>query len=385
MKRLSISWTSNRSVIAGGQGFGYTSASVNLRDALARRRDVEITHRGDVALHFCHPHDFHPELWPHRVQVLLTMYEVDPCPPEFGRGMARADAVVTPSQFSRSLLEKARMPEGAHRPPIFVSRLGFDPDRFPLLRRPDRLKPNEKFRCLWGGAPNQRKGFHLLAEEWFYLSDVPWLELTLKAAVARQELAEVFRTCGGCIHRGHAGQRCGREIHEIGVDAEGNPHERTRECECTSHLEGNMVWDERRKTRAEMAELYAGHHLFVFPTLGEGFGLTPLEAAATGMPVMVTNHSSPNEFIREKDGHMLMPTIAHTVVTSQGVIAKCRRPQPGAIVRGIKTMMREYPERAQRAFNAASRLRREYSWDAAAEELVVVLRRVLDGDRRQAA
>lgn len=43
-----------------------------------------------------------------------------------------------------------------------------------------------------------------------------------------------------------------------------------------------------RVSREEMPNLYAGHDIFVFPSLMEGMPLTLLEAMATGMPVVTT-------------------------------------------------------------------------------------------------
>jgi glycosyltransferase involved in cell wall biosynthesis len=42
-------------------------------------------------------------------------------------------------------------------------------------------------------------------------------------------------------------------------------------------------------SEAEMMRLFAWVDAFVFPTRGEGFGLPPREAAATGLPVITTN------------------------------------------------------------------------------------------------
>lgn len=41
---------------------------------------------------------------------------------------------------------------------------------------------------------------------------------------------------------------------------------------------------------------------FAFPTLGEGFGLTPLEAMATGIPAIVTGWSGPMEYMKPEVG-----------------------------------------------------------------------------------
>lgn len=45
----------------------------------------------------------------------------------------------------------------------------------------------------------------------------------------------------------------------------------------------------------ELVALYQSCHLFVYPSWGEGFGLTPLQAMATGMPVLVTEGWAPYE------------------------------------------------------------------------------------------
>lgn len=47
-------------------------------------------------------------------------------------------------------------------------------------------------------------------------------------------------------------------------------------------------------------EFFAKVDCFVFPTRGEGFGLPPLEAMATGLPVICTPFSGTEEFINDK-------------------------------------------------------------------------------------
>jgi len=47
----------------------------------------------------------------------------------------------------------------------------------------------------------------------------------------------------------------------------------------------------------ELAHLYAGAALFVFPSLYEGFGLPPLEAMASGVPVLVSDRASMPEVV----------------------------------------------------------------------------------------
>lgn len=56
----------------------------------------------------------------------------------------------------------------------------------------------------------------------------------------------------------------------------------------------------------DMNSLYSGASLFVFPSIYEGFGIPPLEAMASGTPVIVSNSSSLPEVVGEA-GILLEP------------------------------------------------------------------------------
>jgi alpha-1,3-rhamnosyl/mannosyltransferase len=58
--------------------------------------------------------------------------------------------------------------------------------------------------------------------------------------------------------------------------------------------------------RADLLDLYAGAALFAFPSLYEGFGLPPLEAMASGAPVLVSGRASLPEVVGEA-GALLDP------------------------------------------------------------------------------
>lgn len=54
-----------------------------------------------------------------------------------------------------------------------------------------------------------------------------------------------------------------------------------------------------------LEDFYGAIDCFVFPTRGEGFGLPPVEAMATGLPTICTNYSGCEEFMSNKHAYCL--------------------------------------------------------------------------------
>lgn len=58
-------------------------------------------------------------------------------------------------------------------------------------------------------------------------------------------------------------------------------------------------------TRDQLAEKYCESDAFVFPTLGEGYGLVVLEAMSCGLPVISSDHAGGNDAVEENiNGHV---------------------------------------------------------------------------------
>ena len=72
------------------------------------------------------------------------------------------------------------------------------------------------------------------------------------------------------------------------------------------------------QSEATLAALYRLADVFVFPSLYEGFGLPPLEAMASGTPVVVSNVSSLPEVVGRTQGSWSIPTTPGQSPTASG-------------------------------------------------------------------
>jgi alpha-1,3-rhamnosyl/mannosyltransferase len=107
----------------------------------------------------------------------------------------------------------------------------------------------------------------------------------------------------------------------------------------------------------ELPGLYAGAALFVFPSLYEGFGLPPLEAMASGVPVIVSDRASLPEVVGDA-GRMVDPE------------------RPDEIAACIAGLLDDEGARRQMASRGLERASL-FTWDACARVTLGVYRDVL--------
>jgi glycosyltransferase involved in cell wall biosynthesis len=370
--KLPLVWAANNEVRPGGNAFGYTSASVNLRDALARRGDVQLLstdpalraleiadrpvhplvvdrrppdgspaaldHEANhpIAVHLCHPFEFRPENFPDCRNVLFTMYEFDPPPPEFPSAFGVADFILTPSEYSRRVLLAAA--RSKHKT-IAVSGLGYDLGLFPYADRFVECErqgwswgESNKLRVLWVGAPTERKGYDLTLAAWEPLINHPWCELYMKTTL---------------------------------------PDDDPRERRCFTRW--NITYDERTMSRADLWGLYASAHVFLFPSRGEGFGLTALEAAATGLPVITVAGSGQQDFLAGSGSCVFIDPQPAKMHTMGGYTTYGLRAQPADIGRALLGVVGNYRAYLKAARRHAHAIASSMTWDHAAGRLLQAL------------
>jgi glycosyltransferase involved in cell wall biosynthesis len=244
-----------------GDGYGY--ATIKLRDAL-QAHDPD-THFADLAGGLNrYPPAFGfrqyetpgtavvlaaPVWWPDVTAdrlVGFTMAETTQASAEFTQAaMAHSHAMIVPSPFSARAFQNA-----GYTKPIYTVPLGVDVDDFPMVVRPLGRQP---YTFLWSGTADPRKGW-----------DVAY----------------------GAFKR----QFGDREDVRLILHFRHQPdYIRVRER--------NVVTINGRLSHEEYLGLLREADCFVYPSRGEGWGLQPREAAATGLPVIATDWSALSEDI----------------------------------------------------------------------------------------
>lgn len=176
-------------------------------------------------------------------RIIYSMFESTKIPKDWAPYLKEADRVIVPSKFCQKAFRAAGV-EAEILP------LGYDDDVFKYFKRDNKRKDRRDFIFLHYNAFNIRKGFLELfkafTEEFSPTEPVKLvLKTTLNSMPSRFPL--------------------------------------------TKAQYPNIEPIYGKSSESELYELLKMADCFVFPSRGEGFGMTPLEAMATGLPTIVPN------------------------------------------------------------------------------------------------
>lgn len=224
---------------------GYPQSKRDMMEALRKVgvNLIEDRENREYGLCYGYPHNIqHLEAMKIPKKMIFTMFESTKIPDDWVEHLEKAYKVFVPSRFCQRAMENYGIE--AHVVP-----LGYNPDFFQYYERPKR----DVYRFIHYDAYGFRKGWDITFN-------------AFRAAFEDSEDVElVFKTIWS------------EKIPPMGEYK-------------------NIRWIKESIPREKMQGFLNDYDCMVFPSRGEGFGHTPLEAMATGMPVMIPNASGMSEY-----------------------------------------------------------------------------------------
>lgn len=272
-------------------------------------------------------------------KIGFTTTEVNGIPKDWVRVLNEMDEVWTTSEFSKESFKSSGV-----KTPIYNMREGIDPDYFHPNIKPFRTKQKKKFLFISNFAWGKRKGADVLFEAFSKeFSDKEDVAMIIKALPSYH---------GEDIQKGMA---------ELYHEPNGAPI---------------TVWDAVLPPYV-LGQFYTAGHCFVFPTRGEGFGIPPAEALASGVPVITSGYSAVTEFLT-KNGKKL-PGVEFI----KGRVAKFDgsdsvyyhgfdwyEPSVSHLRKLMRKVYNNYAEYKKGAMESSKYMRAEWNWDKSADLII---------------
>lgn len=362
-----IMWVSPESELEGN-AFGYNSHNSNMRKHCAEYFDYDDD--ADIALTIT-PADFFRPI-PGKFNILFTMFETLDIPDSYVKGLNKADAIIVPCRFCGDVFKKYT------NKPIFVCWEGVDPEKYQYHERTmPNLLGGEKFRFLWVGAPNMRKGYPIVIE-------------IAKALEGNKNIEIYFKTTMQKIGwRGAlmSAWRRRKEIFRLDKDAKNiflalkrmwmripRPTIRGKVIKFGKHK--NIIFDSRKLPLSELIDLYRSAHCFVLPTTGEGWGLTLSEAMATGAPCVAPAITGCADFFDDSVGYTVKHRISKQRLENYDLTADAYICDTRDVLEKMLHVASHYREAIKKGQSASHRMLTKFTWDQSARRMKQIIEEI---------
>ena len=323
-----------------GSALGYSTLEQNLIPALLAL-GVEFT-ESEIAVHLLPTHYFTSLRF--KKNALFTMAEFDVVPRTWSTRVNSADLIIVPCEHNVRIYEDI-----SFSPPVELCPLGVDSKVYAYYERDPEP---EVFTFLYVGDYNARKGTYHIAKAWEEWNN------------RYPDRSETTRLIMKMTTPDHA-----QELEQV---------------TCNSFFDWRML-----PTVADggdlptLAGLYRSAQCFLFPTMGEGFGMTLAEAMCTGLPCIYTPWSGPADIAGPgvaypieytfKDVELIDPVFGATDH------ARCADPVIGSIVDRMDEIYCDYAAALEKGRHAAAHIFHRFPWDHAAHRFIDIIEKHFGG------
>lgn len=356
---MKINWTTRKHNVPGN-AMGYNHHNSMMMDYT----DKYFTHDdgADIALHIVPADFFRPVRG--KVNVLFTMFEFMDLPNSYLARLPLADVLVVPCGWCRDLFRKY------FKGPIYVCHEGITPEDFPFYQR-RRPIMNEKFRFLWVGAPNPRKGYPCVLEAIKVFENNPSVEIYMKTTTQEADRKKYIEKLW----------RTRRDLRSSNPKMFKEMLSRSKNPNVANQIKkygkyDNIIWDSRKISFGELKDLYNSAHAFLLPTFGEGWGLTITEAMATGAPVIATPITGVSEYFDDSVGYSIKYQIKEMMLENYKLKTRGYVPNTLDMVNQMVRVITHYDEALKKGKRASSRIHSKFTWEQAARRLYEIIKEV---------
>lgn len=294
---------------------GYGVAGYNIiRSLQALGHEVPYSDpRSPIQLSFCQPNWM--EFRSNQYNIAYTPWESTEMLPEWVEKFNEADEVWTTSHWCKKVFEQ----NGINRP-LYVYQHGIEDN----WKKPLRRTRGNTLRFLHHGAPATRKG------------DRKALDAFKDAFGNQRDVSLTFKAYGHIEARNYD-----RHGNIIGPVSEIN----------------NVNVNSKVLDQDQLIDLYHQHDVMIYPSMGEGWGLIPMQALATGMPAVVTE-----SWCEYKDYILgLNSTLGKSPWPTMHP-GEIYFPDHDHLVWWFREMYANFETYANRAYNQVDDLYKDYNW-----------------------
>ncbi len=356
-----------------GNGYGY-SFHTRMMYEHTKKYGIEYDDSAKIAVHITSADKFEP--LEGKINVLFSMWEFDDLPRTYVRYINLADYLITPSTYVRDLFKRY-----THKP-VFVCREGVNPNDYPFFQR--RLLPEKRFRFLWCGASNPRKGYQTVLQAVQLCEMFPEMELYIKTTMPKI-------TWMGTL------KQTWKHLPEIMFDKKAGKSRLTSLARMWARLpkpilcdkltvmgkHKNIIFDTRNLEPVQLVDLYNSAHCFLLPSWGEGWGLTLCEAMATGCPAISISATGQADFFDAEVGYPVKFTKEEiTLENYENLKTKAHVPDTQDFIETMLKVVREYPKALAKGVKAHNRIHQKFTWDISGKRMADILKEIADDVNR---
>lgn len=328
--RTDISWFTPQSIDATGlswRSHGYTEVSLNLFQSLRDRGQRVLWNATGTKWHvnYCLPYFYHFDV---PKVVGYTPWEYTAIPPAWVYQFNQCEQVWTTSQWCKEILEQYNLD-----PPVHVLAHGISSEW-----TVEEREIGDKFYFLHVGGESIRKNVQMVITAFLDCFD------------GNEDYQLILKVSEG--------------IEDIYLQPSLEELERHPQI---TILNGFIPKD-------SLVSLYKNSHCMVYPTAGEGFGMIPFQAIATGMPTICTELSGCSQFaemsmpLKATWGDVPEREIEHHNLVGTG--AQMAIPDYEDLCRLMKNIGNEYYTEKAKAMRSARIIHKYETWDVVADELL---------------